>query len=95
MLMTTIEQSMWDAGFARSPNEPTKWYAGSAGMKEPAFPLELRITDAIWLVTRPYGQEPKEVIPLMRFDDVAGLKAYLAGNHRIAQAGAPFSNAWD
>ena len=92
--LTPLETDMRANGFVRCPNVFNRWYAGSAGMAEPVFPLELRVTDAIWLVTRAYGQT-SDIIPLMRFDSAQSLNQYLQDNHRIAQAAAAFSNSWD
>lgn len=94
--MNEIETAMFNSGWVRCPNNPARWYAGSAGKLEPVFPLELRVTDAIWLVTSPYGNllERKDV-PLMRFDNPASLEEYLSRNGKKAEAAAPFSNSWD
>lgn len=90
-----LEASMFGAGWVRCPNNNRRWYAGNAGKREPVFPLELRVTDAIWIVTHRYGDFRSNEIPLLRFETVTELESYLQENHRIAEAGSPYSNSWD
>ena len=92
--MNTLEQSMFDAGFRRCPNCDTRWYAGWSGRLEPAYPMELRVTDAIWLVTKPYANVT-DLVPLMRFETVASLDDYLTRNGRVSEALPAFANGWD
>lgn len=93
--MNALEHSMFSRGWVRCPNNAHRWYAGSAGKQEPVFPLELRVTDAVWLVTSRYGEHGRDIIPLMRFNGPDDLEQYLKENGRRSEAAAAFSNSWD
>jgi hypothetical protein len=96
--LTPIEQDMFSHGFVRCPNIDRRWYAGHSGLKEPAYPMELRVSDAIWLVTSAYGNmtdREARLVPLMRFEKAEELLTYLERNGRVSEAGAAFSNSWD
>lgn len=88
--MSSLESAMFAAGWVRCPNNALRWYAGSAGKLEPVFPLELRVTDEIWLVTYRYADPAREVIPLMCFgQSVDALETYLKSNGRPCEVGGP------
>lgn len=87
---------MFRSGWVRCPNREHRWYAGSAGKLEPVFPLELRVTDKVWLVTSRYADAPhreEDLIPIMAFDTPTELEDYLSRNGRKSEVGGP--NVWD
>lgn len=95
--MTELEQAMGRAGFFRCPNNAARWYAGSFAVKSPARPFELRVTDAIWMVTYPYGKfNESDVVPVLCFgQNVDELTNYLARNGVSYEALPAYSNSWD
>lgn len=93
-MLTELETAMVKAGWVRCPNSNFEWYPGYAGKREPVFPLCIHVTDAIWLVTDSYGMKERH-IPLMRFENVESLEAYLVTNGREAVALPAFYNSHD
>jgi hypothetical protein len=92
-MMTELEQGMKKRGYVRCPNVSARWYQAYSGGKRPPFPLEIRVTDAIWLVTARYGQTVRdEIIPLMRFDTAEALERYIDRNGVVVEQGP---NVWD
>jgi hypothetical protein len=92
--MTKLEQEMRAAGFVRSPTNEHRWYAACSASLGPVFPLDIRVTDAIWIVTARYGKTiNEETIPLLKFDRVEQLTDYLKthGKPRTVEGG----NVWD
>lgn len=93
--LTALEREMFDDGWVRDPNCFERWYASCAGKLEPVFPLQLRVSDKVWLVTRRYGHGETEFIPLMAFSGPKSLNEYLSRNGKKAEALAPYSNSQD
>lgn len=93
--MNSLENKMFADGFVRDPNKLDRWYAGHAGKLEPVFPLELRVTDKVWIVARGYANCGPDVVPLLAFDGPEDLNRYLSSNGHQAEAAAAFSNSWD
>lgn len=86
---------MFNDGFVRDPNNEKRWYAGHAGKLEPVFPLEIFVTDKIWLCVRKYGDACGEFIPLMAFNAPNDLEGYLDRNGKPSEVAAAYSNSWD
>ena len=93
--MTTLESEMFADGFVRCPNVPERWYPGHAGKLQPVFPMELRVTDKIWLVASSYGDHSGKPWPLMGFESVKELNSYLIRNGKKSEALPAFANAQD
>lgn len=91
--MNELENAMFQAGFARDANVSTRWYRAWSGAKREPFPLEIRVTDAIWIVTSRYGKTTyDEIIPLLKFNGPLDLIEYLERNGQVQQPGP---NVWD
>lgn len=95
--MTTLENDFVKMGWARCPNKSTRWYAAGPGKLEPVFPLEVRVTDKIWVVTKRYGYQDTTEIPLLAFENVESFNNYLKENGRESKPGASpgVNNVWD
>ena len=95
--MNTLETEMFSAGYCRSPNNPVQWYAAGPGIMKPPFPIEINVTDKIWLVARPYG-EPVNVIGLMAFESVPSFLDFLKRYGKPSEGGMQgndVTNVWD
>lgn len=89
MTVKELEASLVKNGFCRSPNNWQSWYRGCSAFKRPAYPLEIRLPNQLWIAVK---NQQGEWVYLMQFATVEQLIEYLDRNGVIVEAGA---NVWD
>ncbi len=92
-----LEAEALAAGYYRSPNDARRWYAGGPNRPTVAHPLDVHITDAVWLVAHRYG-EPADIVPLCRFETFAEYLQYCLDYGTKSKGGSygnNVTNVWD
>ena len=102
--MTSTEQEARKSGYYRSPNNPTRWYAGGPGIPELLhWYQEIHIEHGVRPESKGYDfvrlyeyQNGRGLVWKGTFADWADYMRYVTEHGKLSAPGLPaFSNAWD